>query len=61
MRQGFEPLAVVATDRKLSSSRSHPTQKLYTDRQEKMQFAQQAEQWLKRVVEISQLQSESIK
>jgi hypothetical protein len=36
-------------------------EKIWSDRQEKIQVAQQAEQWRKRVVEISQLQGESIK
>lgn len=36
-------------------------EKIWDDYQEKMQIAEQAEQWLKRVVEISQLQWESVK
>ncbi|MBW4621128.1 MAG: hypothetical protein KME17_17440 [Cyanosarcina radialis HA8281-LM2] len=36
-------------------------EKTWSDRQEKLQVAQQAEQWLKRVVEMSQLQWKSIK
>jgi hypothetical protein len=36
-------------------------EKIWDDSQEKMQVAQQTEHWFQRVLEISQLQRESIK